>query len=207
MPAVGTNLIYELIVESIIGDTTSSNILGYFNDDATPADPASGELLTEFGTIVLTPWVALINDRVTIIKTSARRLNNLTDFATISQSTPGTRAADSSTNFVAFKIDKNRLTKETRSGWINIMGVSEDDTNATGQSLAAASLTRLDTLAAALQATLSPTVNTFIPVIIGNKYNYATTPPTLNPESAWVFNEVAQMSSDPFVTSQVSRKR
>lgn len=206
MPAVATDLIYELIVTHIIGTTESSNILGYFNDDPTPADPAADDLISGFLGDIIPAWTALINSRVSVIEISARRLNNITDFSTQTLSTPGARVGDSSTNFAAFKVNKNRLTKETRSGWMNIMGVSEDDTSPSGQVLEAASLARLNTLAVALQTELTPTVNRFKPVIIGNRYNYATTPPTLNPEASWVYNLIQTITSAPKVTSQVSRK-
>lgn len=206
MPVVATDLIYELIVSGNDGFRDFNNVLYYFNDDPTPADPASADLLTEFGTVVLGPWLALINDRINIIQTSARRLNNLTDFATSDFSVFGGITGDSAPSFVAFHFNKTRLTKETRSGWLHVMGVSEIDTSPGGEGLTATALTRADNLAAVLEATLTPTTNSFDPVIVGNKYDYTTDPPTLRDESQWIYNGVAGFSSAIRVSSQVSRK-
>lgn len=206
MPAVGTDLIYELLVTASIGSVSSTNVLYYWNDDPTPSSPASGELISEFTSEVLTPWAQLISAGCTLDFVSARRLNNISDFAVAAVGTAGVITGDRLPSFVAYQVKKLRTTKETRSGWMNVMGCVEADTLTSGRQLTTAALGRVQDLATAMTLTLTPTINSFRPVLVGNKRDFSVTPDVLNPEDEWVYQLVSSMVANTEVTSQVSRK-
>lgn len=206
MPLVSTDAVYELKVRAQQGGRNMFNILHYVNDGLSPDNPGSTVLVDNFISQVLPDWRALINSAGSIVEVSARRLGSITDFKDTPVSLPGLVNGDRTPRFVAFRIDKVRATKETRSGSIRISGMTETDTVVQGSSLEAAALTRLTALAGTLANPIISGGNRFAIVLVGNKYDTSVTPKVLKPELDWTFNRIAALAAQANVTSQVSRK-
>ena len=206
MPSVGTAPVYQLKVNSLKGTTTGTNILYYFNTAASPSAIGSQNLKTVFEATVIPVWKDLIASLVTMVSLETRRLNNLTDFHVEPLTGTGGQNGDGAPNFVSFKISKIRTTKETKSGWLQIMGVRELDTTTGGNALEVGAFGRLTTLANTLFSNLAQGGDTFTPVIVGNIQDNSVVPPVTRPESQWIYQNVSAMVPDPDVSSQVSRK-
>lgn len=206
MPLVNTAKIYELVISGVQSGGAFNHVLHYINDGLSTSDPGSVVLVNEWVSQVSADYVALVSSTVQIDTLSCRRLNNITDFKETPVTLTGAIGGDRTPRFTAWRIDKVRATKETRSGSIRIPGVTEADTLTSGSQLTVAALARLTTLAGTLGNNIIQGGDAFQMVIVGNKYDTTQDPPVLKAEGLWSYNRISALSAIGAVTSQVSRK-
>jgi hypothetical protein len=120
----------------------------------------------------------------------------LADVARLPDPSGGTRTLTDINSFTAAGIRLNRTTKETRNGYKRIAGMGEEDT--TGNTWTTAYTILLLALAGYMDDIITIGTQSFYPVIAKQK--------PLFPE-IWITNRIDSCTVNPFITSQVSRKR
>lgn len=206
MPAVGTDPIYELTVNYAKGLGVAASVFYYNRVTIPDSGTAAQALINGWVDQVAGDWQAMANDLWSITSLRARRLNDFIDFAESPVSLPGARNGPAAPAFVTFKLRFNRSTKETRSGHKRFPGVSEDDTDNSGNNLVTTATNNLTAVANALAQDITEGAETFQQVIVGNKVDNSGPTPVLRPEADWIFNGIQSITVGGNVSSQVSRK-
>jgi hypothetical protein len=174
MPAVP----YRLIVRGSYPNVDEIINVFYYVGDGT--GPTAAELISEFTTAVVIPWLAAVSASYFIRSAEAYALDNDSDFASVSYSaSPGSRSGDALPGFVSYTFRLNRTVRTVRNGRKAFVGVSETDIDALGVPTTAQE-TRLLNLATAL-ALVIPVGggdNTYSPGVLHTVINgVAQTPP------------------------------
>lgn len=144
------------------------------------------------------PEIAAIQDE-TLTYFSLRCANVtglLADVAKLPSPAQGDRTLVPINSFTAAGIRLNRTTKETRNGYKRFAGMGEEDTD--GNTWTSTYTLLLIALAEVLDDIISIGVSSFYPVVAKEK--------PLVP-GTWITNRIASCTVNPFITSQVSRKR
>jgi hypothetical protein len=148
MPAVP----YRLIVRGSYPNVDEIINVFYYVGDGT--GPTATELISEFTTGVVIPWLAAVSASYFIRSAEAYALDNDSDFASVSYSaSPGSRSGDALPGFVSYTFRLNRTVRTVRNGRKAFVGVSETDIDALGVPTTAQE-TRLLNLATALALVL-----------------------------------------------------
>jgi len=133
------------------------------------------------------------------------QVNDLTNFGQFTSYGAGTYTTGSTQDaqrYVAVSIRLSRTTKETRSGWKRLVGLSEGMIDVTG--FAGAYLSLCNVYAALLDNVLVAGGENFDPVII--RQTTAGDPPVVQDPSLWVYNPILTTTTINRPTTQNSRK-
>jgi len=204
MPAIGTQIVFQLTDNQLLGGVVISNVYHYLQVGGAFADQAvnvanayDNQILVD---IVPTQVTAMTHTSIVV-----EQLGSLTNYA---EYDPTNNAGEYSTGqtmptYVAARYDFLRETKETRQGYKRIAGVPEEGVN--GNSLEVAYRTLCGDAADSMAAGLS-TSFTHVPVILGKRYEVVDGERVLLPVSDWIYNLVSDVIVNIRPTSQVSRK-
>jgi hypothetical protein len=188
---------------SIFGVTTLNRFWYHLNQ--VPNTMAAADLADAFDTHVRTQWAALVSDDWTADVIEVDEVTSETNFATKATGLfGGTKSGTTNMPpYEVFVIRLFRTSKETRSGWKRICGVSEEDQS--GGQLETAVQTELANLAARFDSNFTLTGGTVNPVIVRKTYSL---PPVeeLQDPSLWIVNFISDAQGQVQLSTQNTRK-
>lgn len=198
--------IYEVVLVQSYGGGTAEflNVFHYW--EQTSYDFGAGELWTEFDQNVI-PVFSLFQS--TAVGYTDLRVTPIFGTDVGVQGTPVTQTAGQVIGtampvFVAASIRKNRSSRETRSGWTRLLGLTEENTQA--GIIVATIMDELQNAADAIALTLTGTTGlVFDPVLYRPPGIYSVDGVPTQNNSHWA-NPIASCTALNRTTSQVSRK-
>ena len=191
---IPTGGLIQLTLSGSYGGNTINNVFSYWNSlDIEPISFVG--LAVDWDTKLLGDIASIINDFVTFDTITLRTIfGTLPDFVAIPSLATGARVGDASASSSAMGFLYSPTTKEVHPGGKRFVGVTEADTINNGYTVAF--FTLLQTVATALQASITDGVNSFEPVVASRPK------PT---RATWAVGDVASITPYSTVRHQVSR--
>lgn len=202
MPAVGGGSLFKIVVHSRFLGVDGQNRFWYVSPEA-PNTINIVNVVAAFENAVAATWEVVAHEGWDAFKIVAEEVTSIANFFEGSSNIgPGTEAGEAMPPFVTFTIRMNRTTKETRSGWKRLAGVTE--TTQVSGILLAARLAELQALADDFAQDLTPMGGTLVPCLV--RQTFTGEPPVLNDPSDWIYNFVSSASALDRLGTQNTRK-
>jgi len=203
MPLVGTNPLFKITeFQTYIGQPCI-NTFWYRTANANVV--VASAISAAFQTAVSVARRAISNTFWSSDSLEVEQVNSLSNFGEFTSYGAGTYTTGSTeavAQFIAAPLRLLRTTKETRSGWKRLAGLSEGQL--AGETLTVAMLALMQTYADLLEAPLSAGGETHFPVIV--RIVKTGVPPEPVDPTLWIYNPVSAVVPVDRVTTQNSRK-
>lgn len=203
MPIVGALPLYQIVEkQNYNGQPGPINVFWYVSQ--TGSEPSALAVSTAFQTKMSAARRACSNTSWSSAFMQVWNVNSLTNFGEFTSYGAGTLSdgTQEAPRFMAASIRLLRTSKETRSGWKRLMGLTEGVLS-TG-TFTAGYLALLNTYAALLDDLLTAGGETLSPCIVGKSYDPDTGEE--NPPAVWLYNVIAGAAAVDRPTTQNSRK-
>ena len=203
MPLVGSNALFEITEHQSYSGSVPKNVFWYRTNSA--AIVTASVINAAFQALVTTARRAASNPRwssVTFEINQVNSLDNFGEFSSYGAGTYTTGTTEDAASMLCAPIRLFRTSKETRSGWKRLSGLSEGMLE--GNTLTSAYLAIVQTYADLLDGVLSAGGESHTPVIV-RKTRDPITKELLDP-SLWIYNPVSSAVALDRVATQNSRK-
>ena len=202
MPAVGNNVVFELVVNQVLGGQEVANIWYFTQTDAGPVKEAL-RVAEAFRDEFISALIPLQTTQLQYTEILAQQLGSLTNYGELGLTgLQGASTQQSMASFVAWKLDILRTTKETRQGAKRIAGLVEADV--AGNYIEQTQRQRYDAALAVMNVGLIVEGDLVPLAIVGGKIDKATGKQK-DPQD-WVYQIAGPIRTGYIVTTQNSRK-
>lgn len=203
MPVVGSNFVFEIKDQQVLGSQPVENVWYYVQ--TTGATPVDASLVgAAFSDIVIDALIQIQSTGLSHVTLEVQQLASLTNFVVFAISgKAGDQTGQGAPSHDAWKVRILRTSKETREGAKRIAGLTEG--NIAGDFIDAAVRSNFDAVLSAIDVPLTVDGQTLELAIVGGKKDPATG--EQKPADEWIYQLSAGLTTGYEVTTQNSRKR